>query len=421
MGRGSPFSPEQDKHIESFFPALMTHPTADVKTWKKDTADAISKSPLFLGKLPSKAEDPTKGGDLAEWKIRIERKFQNYLDRHRSGYFYFSPLSGISLFEKEEYESIFTAAEERAVSTNTRRDACYQICREEKWEALDPDAQRIYESKASNTAIGVATNQADFTRSIGKGLTELCEGGQVGRLELMLFWAFRDDDGHLRHGVINAHSANEVRDMADATPDWDSKFGDPWKDFAEQALPDPLTIKMPRSPKGLPIFPTINLNAFTPSSISELMEEYLHRLWRFSWKDIPPAWNEINAEPGMYYDVAQFTLPYRLQAPELLGPVQVVALAEYFASAQPPFVFRDKAEVEKLQAARQQASSKHEERSPKSELTGVSALPASPSGPPPVNLTGATGSETSPEPMKDVPAKRKTPPQEDLNSTGKSR
>ncbi|KAJ7429285.1 hypothetical protein B0H11DRAFT_2301063 [Mycena galericulata] len=69
MGRGSPFSPEQDKHIESFFPALMTHPTADVKTWKKDTVDAISKSPLFLGKLPSKAEDPTKGADLAEWKI----------------------------------------------------------------------------------------------------------------------------------------------------------------------------------------------------------------------------------------------------------------------------------------------------------------------------------------------------------------
>ncbi|KAJ7445242.1 hypothetical protein B0H11DRAFT_2341531 [Mycena galericulata] len=379
-GKPSPFTPEQDKHIESFFPALMYQLPADLKAWKKSTAETIVASPLFLGKLATKAQDPVKGGDSSEWKTRIEKKFQNFFNRHQNGSFYFSPLSGIALFELEHRESIAASAIDLAARTNTSRDLCYQMRRREQWDALDPEKQNDYQSRASSTPANVATNQADFTRSVGKVLTELCRGGQVGDLELMLFWAFRENNGIVQHGIINAHAADNVPDMADTTPDWDAKFGIPWKDFAEQYIPNanpPSVLEIQRNSQGLPVFPNVDWGKSTSSSLCDVIVEYLSHLWRISWKETPVAWTDIDADPEIYYDIDQFTLPVRLRAPESLGHANIFALAEYFASAKPPFVFRDGGEAVTRKAARQPASTQGDLR------PGSEDRKASPGSPPP--------------------------------------
>ncbi|KAF8135304.1 hypothetical protein K438DRAFT_1997410 [Mycena galopus ATCC 62051] len=350
-GKPSPFSSDQDAYIESFFPQLMLQTTANLKTWKKDQSEAISESPLFLAKLPTKEQDSDKGADLAEWKTRIERKFQNFYNRHQSGSLYFSPLSGVALFEKEHRKSIASSALALAAETKTGKDACYRTCWQQKWDALDHDSRSNFEARASNTPSSVATNQADFPRTAGHFLNELCQGGQVGNLEVMLFWAFHEDDGELRHGIINAHSSNDVPNMASTTTHWDANFAEPWKDFAAHYIPKIdsfTTTKVQRNVEGLPIFPDMDLTKSTASSICDVMVEYLSQLWQISWKDTPLAWDRIVTEPAIYYDDKIFSLPVPLQAPQLLGPGKIFELAEYFATVKPPFTFRPQVEADRL-------------------------------------------------------------------------
>ena len=74
-------------------------------------------------------------------------------------------------------------------------------------------------------------------------------------------------------------------------------------------------------------------------------------LLAIAWgEDTPPAWTEIEGEPQTYYDTTRFVLPFTLRAPNLLGVGKGVLLAEYFAAAPEPFVFRGRAEVEEIKA-----------------------------------------------------------------------
>ncbi|KAJ7446543.1 hypothetical protein B0H11DRAFT_2337320 [Mycena galericulata] len=349
-GKPSPFTPEQDKHIESFFPALMLGRKAPPKT--------IVASPLFLGKLATKAQDPVKGGDSSEWKTRIEKKFQNFFNRHQNGSFYFSPLSGIALFELEHRGIHRRICHRPCARTNTSRDLCYQTRRREQWDALDPEKQNDYQSRASSTPANVATNQADFTRSVGKVLTELCRGGQSWRSRAHALWAFRENNGIVQHGMCVTRLLSltpMLRTMFQTwpirTPDWDAKFGIPWKDFAEQYIPNANPPSVSRDTAkftGLTRLSQWSTGA-NPTSSS------LCDCDRRGFRGRRPLWRgqTLMRIRRFTMDIDQFTLPVRLRAPESLGHANIFALAEYFASAKPPFVFRDGGEAVARKAARQ--------------------------------------------------------------------
>src|ERR1700761_3497476 len=70
----------------------------------------------------------------------------------------------------------------------------------------------------------------------------------------------------------------------------------------------------------------------------------------YAWKDVPPHWMEIEAEPNTYYDTNRVKLPVSLKDPKLLGHGNAFILAEDFANTQELFVFRDRAEVEEIKS-----------------------------------------------------------------------
>ncbi|KAJ7217233.1 hypothetical protein GGX14DRAFT_391044 [Mycena pura] len=270
-GRESPFSLEQDAHIESFFPALLAEPASTVASWKETTAQEILLSPLFRGKLPSQAEDNKKGADEKEWKAasrmkthRREKKFGNRLNAEAkkgkspstTAFLTFAPLSAKSLFEVESRPFLEAEAIEQVSETKRRMAVCYPICVEERWNGLDEAKRTAYQMRADNTPQSVLTNQVDFPRAAQAALTALCRGGQVGKLELMTFWAYRESDGILRHGIIDAHASDDVPNMAD-TPDWEERAYELWQQFAD---------------KVVPFFPTCDLQSQPPKN-------YLTELW----------------------------------------------------------------------------------------------------------------------------------------------
>ncbi|KAJ7202613.1 hypothetical protein GGX14DRAFT_653847 [Mycena pura] len=304
-GRTSAFSLEQDSHIQSFFQAALAVPKSGINAWVKETANEISKSPLFLGHLPPKSDENDNGTTLDAWIKRIERKIQNYYNRNPStGFISFSPMSAIALFEKESRAAIAASAADRFTSTQTRMDLCYCTCQQEMWDALDDGTRAAYETRAAKVPIGVTS-------------------GEVGGLELMLFWALREDNGDLRHGIVDAHGTENTSDMADEIENWETT---------------------------IPVFPSVDFVNSTASHIWEVLVEYLYQLWSYTWKDVPPHWMEIEAEPNTYYDTISFKLPASLKDPKLLGPGNAFILAEYFANTQELFVFRDRVEVEEIKS-----------------------------------------------------------------------
>ncbi|KAJ7499109.1 hypothetical protein FB451DRAFT_1384846 [Mycena latifolia] len=394
--RKSPFLPEQKAYIELFFPALLSQSADDLKLWKTNTTVAILDSNLFKGQLPSKEQDPIHSTTLLEWEKRIKKKFTNHASRRkprptapvvpvatRDGFLSFSPLSGMALFEKEQHASITELAMQRAATTKTKAATCYSTCQKELWDALSEPERSNYETSARGMPIGVSSNQADFARAAGTALNNLCRGGQVGALELLLFWAYREPDGSMRHGMIDAHSSDNLPSMTDEMQDWTLNVEEPWRKHAEKTIPyafdssvvDPSVIVIPRNLQGVPQFPKLDMKAMSANSISQVLTKYMGQLWEHSSETgIPPPWNEIAEAPSIYYDDKEFNLPTPLKAPDSLGTSQIFALAEYFDNTQ--FVFRQKFETDELQKRQAQkgtAAGSHSSLSPAPAEHGATA------------------------------------------------
>ncbi|KAJ7470889.1 hypothetical protein FB451DRAFT_1176092 [Mycena latifolia] len=268
-------------------------------------------------------------------------------------------MTGIALFEKDCRATITTQATELKAAADVPFASCYQTCVQDMWNELPGDQRGRYETRASeaphcvqrvdsrralavarsahlaalwvvpphnlaspiaprperggpvairslNTVpVTVATNQADFPRAAQEALEALSSNGQLGKLELTLFWAYRESDGDLRHGIINAHSSTQVPDMADVMKGWDDTIALPWKEFADQNIP------------------YFDMRKQTPET--------------FLVDDGDAPWADI----AKYYDSEKFTLPILLRAPDL---PEIYRLAEYLTAKSKSelhtFVFR---------------------------------------------------------------------------------
>ncbi|KAJ7168725.1 hypothetical protein C8R46DRAFT_1033913 [Mycena filopes] len=307
MGRESPFSPTQKQHIEALFPDLLQQPANEVTDW-------IQREAVHLLTLDPFKTIPSNG------LTRLKRKLRNYYDRHPSCQcFSFAP-TGIVLFELERQAVIATAATERATATKTSFSVAYAVCTQEMWQSLGAAEQAKFEAQARSLPRGIGSNQMGFTRTMRKTLTDLCRGGAVGPLEMMIFWAFRDPHGNLEHGTLDIHSSDDISDIASQS-----------------------TAVIPRDPPGVPLFPDVDWANQTTTNLKNILAEYLNQLWDyFSADGSRLPWDSIAAEPNVYYDVSRFVLPVPLREPGLLTVAEAGPLAHYFATASDPFVFRGK-------------------------------------------------------------------------------
>ncbi|KAJ6485098.1 hypothetical protein C8R47DRAFT_1217138 [Mycena vitilis] len=361
MARPGPktkFSSEQEAHITSFYPELWKEykksSVSLVTSWKTKKIKDIMASPLFVGKLDTGPE----GAPEKEWRRRILKKFNNFITKKKkaspteqSSFLQFT-VTGFGLFGLLESAAIKAAATAHASRTLTRLLDCIESCQQEMWDALSAEQQAEYERRAQETDPTVATNQADFPRAMDKVLNDLCQGGAVGNMELMLFWAHREVDGELRYGVVDAHSADHNRHMADETEDWEDSFDDKWMRFAEKAIPRPLSevnpggiVKIPRNSLDIPVFPSLDLRKYNHEAIFEILKDYLTQLWEHEHRaHINPPWTDKSESRGQYYNTSLFALPFDLKTLDSLSIAEVFGLTEYFLKtatidSDKPFVF----------------------------------------------------------------------------------
>ncbi|KAJ7459519.1 hypothetical protein B0H11DRAFT_2242584 [Mycena galericulata] len=361
-GPKSKFTEEQEAHIASFYDDLWekhnTSSTAEVTSWKKDRIKDIMGSPLFKGRLAGKDEDPSNGADFHGWSSRILKKFNGYIHSSMKGantgdaFFKFSHLTGFGLFGMEQRRSILSAAQ-AATGTEARLLDRLETRQKEMWAALGAHQREDYEHRAKDIAPSVATqvilpNQIDFPRAAARALNGVCRGGLVGHMELLLLWAYREEGGDLRYGVVNGHAAENTPNMADETEDWETSFDARWMRFAEDVIPRgrvaaPDYTVIPRNPSGIPVFPSLPLRKLSFEDITQILERYLTELWDYGNSSNPP-WSAIAENADKYYDTSRFHLPVKLQSPDAFSTAETLALAEHFllnaaADAKDPFVF----------------------------------------------------------------------------------
>ncbi|KAJ7152220.1 hypothetical protein C8R43DRAFT_950830 [Mycena crocata] len=334
MVNESRFTPAQDAHIATFLPTYAhvtrTASHAELKVWKMTHFQQILDSPLFKGQLPTTAQDPVRGTDETGWFTRLVRKFSNYVDRDnkrlekKRGLLAFSPLSGFALFARDHNAAILANIQD----SSSKAPRTYAACHQEMWTSLSEEIRNEYHARAAATP-AIEVNQPQFADAASRALNELCRSGAVGPLEIKAFWAFRNINGELEHGVINAHGADNVEDMEEG-----GEFLDLWKNFSHGAIPRPGVvedIRIPRNTDGIPVFPDVKLEKLSGEKVREILERYLSELWQHAWPGyMTPPWTEMGSNPEMFYDKLRYSPPAALADPKTIDLGQLHQLAQFF-------------------------------------------------------------------------------------------
>ncbi|KAJ7275963.1 hypothetical protein C8J57DRAFT_1714412 [Mycena rebaudengoi] len=362
------FSPEQDAHIASFFPAFLVYIDDNknkntIAKWKKETAATIFKSQPFstLAITPTEGDGAEGSATEAEWIVRITKKFENFKTQaskkgktlaHGDASVAASstrgpktpghllnngPLTGRELFAMERKDIIWAAAETHAAQDGVKPIAHYQTCRKEMWDGLLPAERDEYDQQASSTERDVALNQRGLQMDLWQALDNVTQGGAYGCIELEVYYAYREPAGRLVSGVISTHTPGNSVFFKDVTSDWQTNVSDPWANYAARVLPAPAPatlpaekIEIPRSRGGIPVLPILALSEMTPASIGMVLKEYFACLWAYcrpSDGEIP--WGAIGADNSLYYDTTVFVLPVPLKAPTSLLPAETYVLADF--------------------------------------------------------------------------------------------
>ncbi|KAJ7100331.1 hypothetical protein C8R43DRAFT_964107 [Mycena crocata] len=336
MTNDSKFTPAQDAFIASYIPTFANLTKIGsprlVRKWKAATVTTIQSSPLFEGLLPTADQNAVRGADQTTWSSRLDKKLSNGLGkdkRHseKPGFLVFSPLSGYTIFGKEAKAAILAKMQDCDA-----KELTYEACQQQMWQSLPEDVQDEYDIKAAETPASVETNQADFVNAASSALGRLCRGGQVGHLEIKMFWAFRNIGGDLEHGVINSHGVDNIADMAEG------EFLDIWKTFSEKTIPCPQLelavgdqISISRNSHGVPVFPEVEIRKLSPEKMGQILESYLTELWQHAWPGYTtPPWAEMGENPETYYDHSRYKLPVKLNDPTLMPIPELCQIAQFF-------------------------------------------------------------------------------------------
>ncbi|KAJ6534867.1 hypothetical protein B0H19DRAFT_1080285 [Mycena capillaripes] len=335
------FTTHQNAHIESFMPDFVKELDRGLEGvplthWKQAKASHILESDLFTDLDMS--EISRKG-----WFDMIVRKFTNYRNqvyRKSPGHETFSTaisskranpllkfssvLSGRELFAKTNSEFIDAATQQRVLDTgNKTHAAVYQTILKEEWDSLTGEQQSTWNTKAEEQASNIQQNQQEFAPTMTAALRDLCQGKLFGDAEMLLFYAFRQPDtGDLLAGTLE---------------DLDLNYGQPWSEFAEEAIPRPIPINpsIPRNEDGQPVFPSVILDKIPVADLRNLLCEYFDQCWAHHLMGCqmkPLPWEEIISGPRKHCDADERLLQIKLAHPQDLTTVEVITLAQVLLS-----------------------------------------------------------------------------------------
>ncbi|KAK7005505.1 hypothetical protein R3P38DRAFT_2556888 [Favolaschia claudopus] len=366
----SPFTRSQDDLIESFYPEFVKKMDegssgGELTKWKQGKASDILESDIF------KDLDCTKFS-RKNWFEMIVRKFTNYRNQvylknnpatassaissmKKNPIMKFSSvLSGRQLFAQKNKTSFTADTEQRMKDTNNQNfGAVYQAILCHKWDSLTDEERKEWNDRAEAEAGDIQRNQEHFPETIGLALQDLCQGGLVGDAEMVLFYGFRDSEGHdLVSGSIHAHCQHNKKQFGSDESTLQSDYEQHWWEFLDSVIPQRVqdSSSVPRNSTGHPIFPQINLESTPTADIRVLIVDYFEQCWvtkaarGIDDKVLLMPWEKIATTPDQFFDTESF--PIKLDHPQNLSTAGVhelaTALFKISAIDNPnPFRFRD--------------------------------------------------------------------------------
>ncbi|KAJ7743484.1 hypothetical protein DFH07DRAFT_777400 [Mycena maculata] len=364
MGLNSQFTPEQDAHISSFFPAWeATVGKKEATQWKKNTVAEILDSPLFKGKLSDEVE-PKK------WEERINQKFRNHKRTHREktgglatgavsnptdsegvnpaasskSFFNRPTLTRKRLFEIEQKDSIIAAADAARMASGAKRSlGFYQPAKKAMWDALSEEQQDDYELRAHQLKNDVGINQKALMACVWGDMDELVKSGVFGAITLSLFVGMRTPEDALMSGVFSVHSDPEAPQFQNHHPRYEREVKIPYDAYLNEFLPAQ-TIRtpefsIPADEDGTPIFPALDIDATAPAALLKFLRLFFEKLWHHCRpSDVDFTWEKAAA----HYNKTEFSLPVALElVGSALGAAKIIQLAQYLMDHrdQARFVF----------------------------------------------------------------------------------
>ncbi|KAJ7236558.1 hypothetical protein C8J57DRAFT_1530106 [Mycena rebaudengoi] len=318
--------------------------------------------------------------------------------------------TGRQLFEEQHKDEIEQLADElQGPNSPTIGLACYQTALKQLWDGLDETTQASFNTQANENSHNIEANRAEFRAVAWQSLRELCQGGKLGDVEMLLQFAWRTESGAIHVGLVEGHCKGNSVSVKTKIANFETAVEVPWRAYTSEVLPRktvkvaPITIG--RNAAGIPVFPVLNLDDSSAAVLRSLLAQYLELLWAHSWpadsiyKTVP--WAEINEDPDCFFDIE--LLPCRLNLTlTQLKPQQIMELATFFmetstAASNHPFTFRTKADIMGIGPAA---------KTPK-PLSNISSKSAAST---PSTLSPVPSRSPSPRPIPAVKPKTKSKP-----------
>ncbi|KAJ7505904.1 hypothetical protein B0H11DRAFT_2220538 [Mycena galericulata] len=366
---------------------------AAAKKWKDENCPALLAKIKTDYPYPTLWSRSTTDGDV---KAYIRRYFGNLLHGNlvRTGalqpvtapsnnalFTVSRPATGRELFAKEQRDDIMEQSKNlKKPGANTA--GCYQAALKMAWDNEDDEVKAKYQLAAEEQAaagMNIPQNQLDFERNIGGTLQDLCNGA-LGPAEMVLLASFRNASGGISTFVVEGHSEQNDRSFSDFYPTF-PVLRKSWDSFSEEVLPAALTDRtdwnmIPRNSEGIPIFPSVDLDNITRSSLAQVTEF------------------DVAQTPDDFYDTTQFSFKPTLGEPlTSLSLSQLGGMVEYFiamSTTETPFVFREKNDIlVRREAMRTEEPPKPVPETPSDKSTTNTDIPTS---------LPALGVETAPVP-----------------------
>ncbi|KAJ7447685.1 hypothetical protein FB451DRAFT_777722 [Mycena latifolia] len=191
-------------------------------------------------------------------------------------------------------------------------------------------------------------NQGAFASAIWPDMDAFVKSSLFGKMTMMLLYAYRTPEDTLVRGHASVHSVKEAP-YFDESADWDSKVWAPWKQYAEEVLPqrvrtDAPKLTIPLDEDGTPIFPELDVMATAPAIVVGLTREFVEKLWAHCRPSATFEWNVV----GAHYDQKRFALPVALESLESTSDfIDAIRLAQFFLSLEGENCFVFEAECNK--------------------------------------------------------------------------
>ncbi|KAJ7503496.1 hypothetical protein B0H11DRAFT_2357842 [Mycena galericulata] len=379
-GRSATLTDAQLAAINAYLPAYVdTYNKNDKRAttlWKSTTVNSIYNSSVFaeererIEKERGKNETGTENGK--EIISKISKKFDNHISKVKSAvnkqetppptsdFLDDGEVTGWVLFGLEETESITAAATDLAAENGAKPLGRYQTSKKALWAALTDEKRADYEARAAEIKTDIASNQRHFGVSMFEKMAGICFNGRFGQMELVTLYAFREPQGAIRTGVINAHMPGQTASMQDECPEeWKEHVMDRWNTWVRKKIPDGYSLQIESDNEGLPIFPRLVLDAVTLAEMKEVLKVYFNASWAHSaGASTTVPWSDIAIAAETYYDTEIFQFPVQLRAPDSMPLPDLVNLTAYLRglldTTSAPFKFR-------VPAEKQQGASGNEE------------------------------------------------------------